>query len=343
MKYLIGLFVTLGPTAAHAATKPITLRDTPLSRIFTLPPGGRPLVRPPPVVASSLDFDLGQAFWRLRAKAIETKFPLSSWFRDQHVVYVLGQLPPADRPKLLRIFEYLIEKMDEPGRASLDLLNHAPYPEVVAAVHAIEGRVQQLKHQHKAVIRLAIAKHEVEIDQRYGDQRYSYHLRAVREVLKRFGFGPKDSYLGLFVGTAAWLHDILEDTDLTFAKLRDLVGLEMATTVWAVTKRRKWDTDTGEWNTVLSLAKTGLYRSSRLLKLADRIANVEEGMIRLFRGEPTKVHKYIEDWPRFFEALYVEGEADAMWGHLQGLLTDARVAHQFATHEFMRCEVGLTK
>ncbi|MEO0336898.1 MAG: hypothetical protein AAF202_10910, partial [Pseudomonadota bacterium] len=47
-------------------------------------------------------------------------------------------------------------------------------------------------------------------------------------------------------------------------------------------------------------------------------------------GRPSKVHKYFQEWPLFVEMLYVEGEADVMWAHLERLLTDLTYAQKFA-------------
>src|SRR5262249_6014923 len=151
--------------------------------------------------------------------------------------------------------------------------------------------VLRLKDQHKDVIRFALSKHEGEYRQTYGDEPYSYHLRKVREVLKRFGFGSKDSFFGLKLGTAAWLHDVVEDTDATLEQIDQLFGTEIAKIVQGVTKLKD-DSIEHEQLLRMTYERTRLDRGSRILKLADRIANVEEGLKDLFSGRPSKVHKY---------------------------------------------------
>jgi (p)ppGpp synthase/HD superfamily hydrolase len=47
-------------------------------------------------------------------------------------------------------------------------------------------------------------------EQRYGDQRYSFHLEAVAELLHPFGIDAQ---------TVGYLHDVVEDTPLTLTAL----------------------------------------------------------------------------------------------------------------------------
>lgn len=69
--------------------------------------------------------------------------------------------------------------------------------------------------------------------QKYGDQPYTAHLLAVRQVLADFGVedGP--------LAAAAWLHDVLEDTVATRETIERVFGDDVATLVEAVTGRGK--------------------------------------------------------------------------------------------------------
>ena len=112
----------------------------------------------------------------------------------------------------------------------------------------------------------ATLKHE---GQRYGDRPYTVHLIAVHQVAIDFG-------ADLPVRVAAWLHDVIEDTDADRAELEAMFGDEVAALVWAVT---------GEGSTraerVASMhrkvADAGALAAQ--LKLADRIANVEASVV----------------------------------------------------------------
>lgn len=75
---------------------------------------------------------------------------------------------------------------------------------------------------------LAYRKHS---GQKYGNQPYFYHLMSVVEsVAKKWGWENKD------ILSVAVLHDILEDTDLTFEELVEEVGKDIATYVKALSK-----------------------------------------------------------------------------------------------------------
>src|SRR4051794_30356155 len=73
----------------------------------------------------------------------------------------------------------------------------------------------------------AIQKHEGQL---YGTEPYSVHLAAVREVLRWAGFED-----GHPLATAAWLHDIVEDTAATREDVAARFGDDVAALVWAVT------------------------------------------------------------------------------------------------------------
>lgn len=104
-------------------------------------------------------------------------------------------------------------------------------------------------------------------DQKYGDQPYTAHLLAVRQVLADFGVedGP--------LAVAAWLHDVLEDTDATREELARVFGDDVATLVEAVTGRGK---NRRERNRdMYQKVRHCPLLAAAMLKVADRIANVE--------------------------------------------------------------------
>jgi len=98
----------------------------------------------------------------------------------------------------------------------------------------------------------------------YGEEPYTVHLAAVRNVLHDYGFNGD-------LGIAGWLHDTIEDTATTREEIASRFGAHVADLVWAVTgvgatrKERNHS------------AYTKIVRcpGAVILKLADRIANVE--------------------------------------------------------------------
>jgi len=101
--------------------------------------------------------------------------------------------------------------------------------------------------------------------QKYGTDPYLVHLIAVHEITVNFDLHED-------IRVAAYLHDTLEDTHVTFEMLVDAFGLSVAGLVEAVTGR----------GATRSLRNENAYRKiiavghrAALLKLCDRIANAE--------------------------------------------------------------------
>jgi (p)ppGpp synthase/HD superfamily hydrolase len=132
---------------------------------------------------------------------------------------------------------------------------------------------------------------------------YKKHLYDVVDVLKRFGFSGK--YI-----IAGYLHDIIEDTALSYNKVKRRFGLDVAEIVYCVTdelgrnraeKKRK------------TLPKTASNPDAIIVKLADRIANIEHG---------GKIDMYAKEYAEFRDYLYENTPSNGadMWIHLEKLL-----------------------
>jgi len=270
--------------------------------------------------------DFLNAFFSMLPALRKSNVNLSRWFREDHIVYLTDYLSAVEKAQMIPIFREIESRITQGQTDMRAVLTGLQPAALVAKVAKLDNEVLRLKEQHKDVIRFAITKHETENHQSYGEMPYSFHLRKVRGVLKRFGFGPKDSFFALKLGTAAWLHDSIEDTDATYEQISELFGGDIAEIVRGVTKIEKSPGLSSAERLQRTFARTALNKGSRVLKLADRIANVEEGLTELFSGNPSKVHKYFEEWPLFKRMLYVQGDADLMWFHLEKLLTDVGYA-----------------
>ena len=132
---------------------------------------------------------------------------------------------------------------------------------------------------------------------------YKKHLDDVVDVLRRFGYGGK--YL-----VAGYLHDIIEDTSLSYNKVKRTYGLEVAEMVYCVTDELGRDRDEKKAKT---LPKTASNPDAIIIKLADRIANIEHG---------GKVDMYAKEFGQFKGALGLNTPkgAEQMWDHLEKLL-----------------------
>lgn len=132
---------------------------------------------------------------------------------------------------------------------------------------------------------------------------YKKHLDDVVDVLKRFGFSGK--YI-----VAGYLHDIIEDTELSFNKVKRYFGEEVAEMVYCVTDELGRDRVEKKRKT---LPKTASNPDAIILKLADRIANIEHG---------GKIGMYRDEYEQFKGYLLANTpeSGTAMWEHLDSLL-----------------------
>lgn len=133
---------------------------------------------------------------------------------------------------------------------------------------------------------------------------YTHHLAAVEAVLRRFGV----DYEPLLV--AAWLHDVVEDTGTKVKEIDEMFGPMVGMLVNAVTNEAGANRKIRAALTYPKIRNGGM--NAVRLKLADRIANVENGgkLVDMYRKEH-------EDFKR---ALYTPGENEDMWTHLNKLL-----------------------
>jgi (p)ppGpp synthase/HD superfamily hydrolase len=135
---------------------------------------------------------------------------------------------------------------------------------------------------------------------------YEKHLDDVADVLKRFGFSGK------FI-VAAYLHDGIEDGAISYNKIKKRFGLEVAEMVYCVTDELGRDRKEKKQKT---LPKTASNPSAIVLKLGDRIANIEHG---------GKIDMYAKEYQEFKGALFLNTPEDAkpMWECLDKLLNVA--------------------
>lgn len=132
---------------------------------------------------------------------------------------------------------------------------------------------------------------------------YEKHLDDVVEVLKRFGFS------GVYI-IAAYLHDSIEDGAISYNKIKRHFGLEVAEMVYCVTDELGRNREEKKAKT---LPKTASNKKAIILKLGDRIANIEHG---------GKIDMYAKEFNQFKGSLYLNTPEDGlpMWSHLESLL-----------------------
>jgi len=140
--------------------------------------------------------------------------------------------------------------------------------------------------------------------QHYGDGDFHEdHLGRVVGTLRKFG---EDDPVLL---AAAWLHDAVEDTDVTVEDIKREFGDDVADLVWRLTDETAGNRKERHHRTHLKIrGRTEAVR----IKLADRIANVEASIEQRSRLRGM----YRAEFAQFREDLYREGEYEDMWLYL---------------------------
>ena len=137
---------------------------------------------------------------------------------------------------------------------------------------------------------------------------YEKHLRDVVAILQRYG------YEGNII-IAGWLHDAIEDTTLTFNKIKNAFGVEVAEIVFAVTDELGRNRKERKEKTYPKIIACGEKAVS--VKIADRIANIEHGI----RMGNDITQMYRDEYNDFYKHLHEDNTiADPLWKHLSDIL-----------------------
>ena len=144
-------------------------------------------------------------------------------------------------------------------------------------------------------------------EQKYGQHPYVYHLDAVASLLQPFGEEAQ------IVG---YLHDVLEDTHVTFDELCTQFGQSIADSVVAVTdesgeNRRQRKAKT---NAKLALSTNTV---AILVKTADRLANLLESQLDSDTG---KLKMYRREHADFRNAVYRQGLCESLWKRIDDII-----------------------
>jgi len=139
---------------------------------------------------------------------------------------------------------------------------------------------------------------------------YYKHLEDVYNVLIRFRFNEEE-HLDLLV--ASFLHDIIEDTEISYSDLKREFNINVAEIVYCMTDelgRNRKEKKAKTYPKIRSNPK------SVILKVADRIANVE------FSSTQSNDHKkmYMKEYSDFEYHLRIYKQIPEMWEYLKSLL-----------------------
>lgn len=151
--------------------------------------------------------------------------------------------------------------------------------------------------------------------QTYDIYPYEKHLQDVVNILKRFGFS------GDYI-LAGWLHDTIEDCNISYNKIKKAFGENVAELVYAVTDpkaRSRKDKKKMVYKDIIA------YPHSIIIKLADRIANFGHS-IRMDNRDKTTM--YAKEHFEFSQMLRPHtpniAEAKALWEHLDKMVEDLK-------------------
>lgn len=165
------------------------------------------------------------------------------------------------------------------------------YPEV-SSNRGVSLAVVSWEERFEEAKRMACDAHQ---GQYYGDLPYYSHLREVVKTLVDFGATLGDSKTAPIL-VAAWLHDSLEDTSLTFKLIEERLGADVAQIVWRVTDEPGQNRKHRKAATYL---KTRQDERAIILKLADRIVNVRASQ----HNNPKLFQMYAKEQIDFSRAL----------------------------------------
>jgi (p)ppGpp synthase/HD superfamily hydrolase len=143
-------------------------------------------------------------------------------------------------------------------------------------------------------------------DQKYGVHPYGFHLLDVHNILIEFGEFDDDLL------TAAWLHDVLEDTAADGFTIFGMFGKRVWELVCAVTNEPGANRKERHLKTYPKIARDPM---AITLKQADRIANM--------RASAASTHRlramYHREYSGFRAALEPHGGNLKMWDELDRL------------------------
>ncbi len=167
---------------------------------------------------------------------------------------------------------------------------------------------------------LAIAFHG---DQKYDDHEYIYHLDTVYDIL-RGNFTEKEEIL-------AYLHDIKEDTDITFDELVGYFGAGISYAVYLISDcegNNRAERKEKTIDKLYHIYDESFYFVLRV-KVADRIANMRYS---IKNNNKNMINMYKNEYVEFKKAAYRKNCCDDLWKTLDRLVETTILDRSFIFH-----------
>jgi (p)ppGpp synthase/HD superfamily hydrolase len=147
-------------------------------------------------------------------------------------------------------------------------------------------------------------------NQRYGEHPYVYHLDAVAALLAPYG---EQAVI------AGYLHDVVEDTDVTLDEVARHFGQEITDAVALVTDAPGANRRERKALTHAKLAQCD-NPLALTVKAADRLANLQMSLATANQG---KLEMYRKEHAAFKAAAYRAGLCEALWGEMDAIIGNA--------------------
>jgi len=173
--------------------------------------------------------------------------------------------------------------------------------------------------------------------QKYGGKSYMYHLRQVVNLAKQYGLGTNRIIV-------SWLHDIIEDTEITEEFLRRVFNSDISRTVEKLTRKT-------HQNNVDYFNDIRLSSTASEVKYLDRIANLQNlkasqtKLIEKYKSEhyfmrslspQVRNKKIVADYEKLAKKIFNVVTKYTKWND-QAVLEFARVASGGSYGDYEKC------
>ena len=146
-------------------------------------------------------------------------------------------------------------------------------------------------------------------NQRYGEARYAVHLDAVVAHLRRYGETAQ---------VIGYLHDVVEDTDVSYDVVREQFGSFVADCVSIVTDEPGANRKERKARTYRKMSLVeGELELALVVKAADRLANLQACAAD---GHERRRRMYADEHAVFHAAAFRSGLCDELWDAMDRLV-----------------------
>lgn len=148
--------------------------------------------------------------------------------------------------------------------------------------------------------------------QSYGAREYSFHLEAVVSIAKEFDLNED-------IIAACWLHDTIEDCNVSFQDIKNICGEKVAEIVYCVTDELGRNRSERKAKTYPKIKNNN---DALCVKLCDRIANLQQSILD---NNESLLSMYLEEHNDFKQQLFSDKSTETillLWNRLNRILSN---------------------